>query len=172
MSLQSFDPVILRQNLHLADGDGIELCQTLGLRHSFADKYCIQVFQIGQADQLRDIGVVADVSFEIRMAVPPLLCSHTEEGHVQDIGFTGIHYGNLLWGKLWRNQILLDGIRMDAVVDLGQISLDVPAKLFHLLGLEPLKFLDQIQLEFNRNPGGKLKGDLFVCISATLSTSF
>lgn len=46
MSLQSFDPVILRQNLHLADGDGIELCQTLGLRHSFADKYCIQVSRL------------------------------------------------------------------------------------------------------------------------------
>ena len=100
MSLQSFDAVILRQDLHLADGDGIELCQTLGLRHSFADKYCIQVFQIGQADQLRDIGVVADVSFEIRMAVPPLFCSHTEEGHVQDIGFTGIHYDSTVYPPL------------------------------------------------------------------------
>ena len=28
---QSFDPVILRQDLHLADSDGIELCQPLGL---------------------------------------------------------------------------------------------------------------------------------------------
>ena len=55
MSLQSFDSVILRQNLHLPDSDGIELCQSLGLRYSFADEHCIQVFQIGQADQLRDI---------------------------------------------------------------------------------------------------------------------
>ena len=31
MSLQSFDAVILYQDLHLADGDGIELCQPLGL---------------------------------------------------------------------------------------------------------------------------------------------
>ncbi len=31
MSLQSFDPMVLRQDLHLADGDGIELCQPLGL---------------------------------------------------------------------------------------------------------------------------------------------
>ena len=31
MSLQSFDTVILRQDLHLADGDGVELCQPLGL---------------------------------------------------------------------------------------------------------------------------------------------
>lgn len=61
MSLQSFDAVILRQNLHLADGDGVELCQTLGLGHPFADEHCIQVFQIGQADQLRDIGISCDL---------------------------------------------------------------------------------------------------------------
>src|SRR5699024_8931295 len=33
MSLQSFDAVILRQDFHLTDGDGVELCQPLGLRH-------------------------------------------------------------------------------------------------------------------------------------------
>ena len=55
MSLQSFDAVILRQDLHLADGDGVEFCQPLGLGHPFADEHRIQVFQIGQADQLRDI---------------------------------------------------------------------------------------------------------------------
>ena len=31
MSLQRFDTVILRQDLHLADGDGVEFCQPLGL---------------------------------------------------------------------------------------------------------------------------------------------
>ena len=52
MSLQSFDAVILRQDLHLADSDGIELCQPLGLRHPLVDEHRIQVFLIGQADQL------------------------------------------------------------------------------------------------------------------------
>ena len=61
MSLQSFDAVILSQDLHLADGDGIEFCQPFGLRHPLIDEHRIQVFQIGQADQLRDIGVVADM---------------------------------------------------------------------------------------------------------------
>ena len=46
MSLQSFDSVILRQNLHLAYSDGIELCQPLGLRHPLVDEYSIQVLQI------------------------------------------------------------------------------------------------------------------------------
>ena len=70
MSLQSFDSVILCQNLHLADSDGIELCQPLGLRHPLVDEHRIQVFQIGQADQLRDIGVTGDLS--LRVEVPTL----------------------------------------------------------------------------------------------------
>ena len=31
MSLQSFDAVILYQDFHLADGDGVGICQPLGL---------------------------------------------------------------------------------------------------------------------------------------------
>ena len=45
-------PVILRQHLHLTDGNGIELCQALRLRDSFVDEHCIQVLQIGQAHKL------------------------------------------------------------------------------------------------------------------------
>ena len=164
MSLQSFDSVILSQDLHLAYSDGIEFCQPLGLRHSFADEHGIQVLQIGKADQLRDIGVVTDIPFQIGMAVPSLLCGHTEQSHIQDIGFTGIHHGNLLCGKLRWNQILLDGICMDSIVDLGQISLDVPAKLFHFLGLESFKFLDQIDFELRADPHTELKGNVFVGI--------
>ena len=82
MSLQSFDSVILSQDLHLAYSDGIEFCQPFGLRHPLIDEHRIQVLQIGQADQLRDIGVVTDIPFQIGMAVPLLLCSHTEQGHV------------------------------------------------------------------------------------------
>ena len=37
------NPVILRQHLHLADGNGVELCQTLRLRDSFVDEHCIQI---------------------------------------------------------------------------------------------------------------------------------
>ena len=63
--------MVLRQDLHLTDGDGIKFCQPLGLRHSFADEHRIQVLQIGQTDQLRDIGIVADIPLQIGMAVPP-----------------------------------------------------------------------------------------------------
>ena len=44
--------MILRQHFHLADGNGVELCQSLHLRDSFVDENRIQVFQIGQAHEL------------------------------------------------------------------------------------------------------------------------
>ena len=40
-------PVIFRQHLHLADGDGVEFCQSLRLRHSLVDENRIQVLQVG-----------------------------------------------------------------------------------------------------------------------------
>ena len=83
-------PVILRQHLHLADGDGVELCQTLRLRDSFVDEHRIQVLQIGQAHKLRNVGIVADVSFELRMGIASLFGRHPEQCHIQNIGFVGI----------------------------------------------------------------------------------
>ena len=44
--------VILRQRLHLTDGNGIEFRQALRLRDSFVDEHCSQVLQIGQAHEL------------------------------------------------------------------------------------------------------------------------
>ena len=50
-------PVILRQHLHLADGDGVEFCQSLRLRHSLVDENRIQVLQVGQAYKLGNISI-------------------------------------------------------------------------------------------------------------------
>ena len=68
-------PVILRQHLHLADGDGVEFCQSLRLRHSLVDENRIQVLQVGQAYKLGNISIVTDVVFEIRMGIAPLFVS-------------------------------------------------------------------------------------------------
>ena len=35
--------VILRQHLHLTDGNGVEFRQSLRLRDSFVDEHCIQI---------------------------------------------------------------------------------------------------------------------------------
>ena len=58
------------------------------------------------------------------MGIPPLLGRHAEQGHVQDISLVGIDQGNLPSGQFRRDQIFLDGIRMNAIVDLGEVALD------------------------------------------------
>ena len=58
------------------------------------------------------------------MGIPPLLGRHAEQGHVQDISLVGIDQGNLPSGQFRRDQIFLDGIRMNAIVDLGKVALD------------------------------------------------
>ena len=82
--------MILRQHFHLADGNGVELCQSLHLRDSFVDENRIQVFQVGQAHELRYIGIVADVALKILVGVTLLLGCHTKQRHIQNIGFVGI----------------------------------------------------------------------------------
>ena len=82
--------MILRQHLHLTDGNGIEFRQTLRLRDSFVDEHRVQILQIGQAHELRYIGIVADVAFKILVGVTLLLGCHTKQRHIQNIGFVGI----------------------------------------------------------------------------------
>ena len=38
--------VILRQHLHLANSNGVELCQPFRLRYSFINEHGIQIFQV------------------------------------------------------------------------------------------------------------------------------
>ena len=41
---------------------------------------------------------------------------------------------------------------MNAIIDLGKVALDIPAKLFHFLGLEPLKLFDQVKFKLHGDP--------------------
>ena len=162
--------MVFRQHLHLADGNGVELCQTLCLRDSFVDEHRIQVLQIGQAHKLRNVGIVADVAFKIRVGIAPLFGRHTKQRHIQDIGFIGIDQGNLPGRQFRWDQILLDGIRVNAIIDLGKVALDIPAKLLQLLGLEPLKLFDEVDFEFGADPHTELKGDVLICVCSTISS--
>ena len=117
LPLQHFDPVILSQYLHLADCYGIQPCQPFRLGHPLADKYGVQIFQIGKAHELRNICVIPDIALQLRVTIPPLLCGHAKQSHVQDICFTGVNEGNLLGGEFRRDQVLLDGVGMDAIID-------------------------------------------------------
>jgi hypothetical protein len=62
---------------------------------------------------------------------------------------------------------------VQAIIDLGEGAIEVPgegkAAVFVLL--EPLEFLDEVKLKFNRNPRGKFKSNVAVSESATIAAS-
>ncbi len=67
-SFQQFSVIISTfENTHLMDGNLIQFHQSLGLRHSLLNEHRIDVLHIGKAYKLVDGGVIADVSFEVRI---------------------------------------------------------------------------------------------------------
>src|SRR3989344_2102214 len=71
-----------------------------------------------------------------------------------------------------RNQVRFDGVGVDAVVELGKGTVQVPgerqAAVFILL--EALELLDQVELELDRYPGGEFEGDVLVSIGAAVTS--
>ena len=53
---------------------------------------------------------------------------------------------------------------MDAVVDLGEGALEIPAELEAVVFLvfEPLEFLDEVEFELNRDPGSEFESNVLV----------
>ena len=137
-----------RKNSHLRNGNPIQLQQPFSLRYPVIDKNSIQTFQIGKADQFIDIGVIPDVPFFIGIGFPPFLSCHPEHRHIQDIRFVRINNGGFAAVKFRRNQVLLDGIRMNPVIQFGKFSLRAPAKLSLLFSFEPLKFFNDAVCKF------------------------
>ena len=77
------------------------------------------------------------------------------------IGFVGIDERLGAGRYVFRNQVLLDGVGMDPVIDLGQLPVEVPAEgeeAAVFFALEPLVILDDVKLEFRRDPGSEFKG--------------
>ena len=58
---------------------------------------------------------------------------------------------------------------MNAVVYFGKVTADVPSQLFLLFVFQALEFFDEIKFKLYRNPGGKLKSNIFVSISASIA---
>ena len=158
------------RNSHLRNGNPVQLQQPLSLRYPIIDEYGIQTFQIGKADQFIDIGVIPDVSFFIGIGFPPFLSCHPEHRHIQDIRFIRINNGGFAAVKFRRNQVLLDGIRMNPVIQFGKLSLRAPAKLFLFFLFKTLKLFVKIQLKFNGNPACKFKSNVLVGKRPTISS--
>ena len=170
--LQPFNPTIIRQYPHLLNGHFVQSFKPFILGESVIDKKSVQVFEIGQTDQLRDIGVVPDISCFVWIRIPPHGSGHAEKSHVQDIRFRGINSVNLRFSQFVGDKIFLDDIGMNPIVDFGQIPPDVPTQLLFLFILQPLELLDEIKFKLRGDPRSKLESDVFMGIGAAVSASF
>jgi hypothetical protein len=154
------------------DRDCIQFCQPLGLENIFANKMRVEVLKVREADQLRDIGVIPDIPFFVRVVVAPFFCREPEESHVEKIGFGCVHPVDLGLLELFRDQVLFDRVRVNPVVDLCKVTPDIPTQLFAFLIFESLEFLDEVEFEFHRDPGREFKRDILVSIGTAMSSGF
>ena len=66
------------------DGDFVEALETLRLSDAVVDHHRIDVFEIGNADELIDVGVISLITFECRIRRLPLLMGATEKRDIAD----------------------------------------------------------------------------------------
>jgi hypothetical protein len=66
----------------------------------------------------------------------------------------------------------LDCVGVDAVVELGQGAIQVPCErqAIAFILLEALELLDEVELELDGYPGGKLKGNVLVRVRTAVTS--
>lgn len=67
-----------------------------------------------------------------------------------------------------------DGVRVDAVVQFRERAVEIPSQRMPppLVLLQPLEFLDEVELELDRNPRRELKRDVLVGIRPAIAPGF
>ena len=94
--------------------------------------------------------MVADIALSLEMSVAPLPGGLAEEGHVQEVGFARIHGRRLDLGNRGRDERVFNGVRVDAIIDLGEGALEIPinfeAVVFFIL--EALELPDEVEFKF------------------------
>jgi len=138
----------------LANRDLVEALEAVGLWNAHVDEFGVHGFDIRENQQLFDAGVFEHVAFQIRIGVPPLPGGKTEEGDIQEVGLRGIGCGSLGKGDFWWDEVCLDGVRVDAVVQLGKCAIEIPSEreAAVFVFFEALEFNNQVELELGRNP--------------------
>ena len=106
----------------------IKPLEPVALRQRHVGELGVHALDIGEDEELFDGGVVAHVAIELGIDVTPLLRGLAEEGHVQQIGLGGVSDGSLRGRDLRRDEVRLDGVGVDAVVELGEGAVEVPRK--------------------------------------------
>ena len=117
------------------DGDCIESAKPFCLWKPIVYENGVQAFHIGQADELVNGGIITNVSLEIGIGVPPFSRRHAEQGDIKKVGLIGIDKGNLFLRHFGRNEILLDGIGVNAIVHFREFPFGSPANEFLLFFL-------------------------------------
>jgi len=114
--------------LQLADGDFVESWEPLPLGQTHVDEFGVHALDVGQHEQLLDGGVVAHVAFATEIGFAPLFSGLAEEGHVEHIGLAGIDHGGLGGGDGGGDDVGLNGVGVDAAVELGEGAVEVPPR--------------------------------------------
>lgn len=116
--------------------------------------------------------MVTHVALCFRVGNSPLLCGHAKNGNVEHVGFAGeVETFPSGVPVNQRHEIGSDGIGVKIVVDLGEQAADIPVQRFLPFCLQPLEFLDEVNLKRRAEPIAKLDGDVFVGISAPIPPS-
>ena len=152
------------------DSDLVQLHEPIALRHTLLDENRVEVLHIRQTDKFIDRGVIAYVPLEIGIGFAPLLCRNSEHRHIQHIGFVGVDDVCLCRSDLRRDKVLLYGICMHAVVYFRQLTFSRPTQQPLFLRLQPLKFLDDVEFKFNRNPACELQCNVFMRIRSAITS--
>jgi len=81
------------------DSGLVQQFQPCGWRLPLMNEMRVQRFQVGQAHQLRDIGLVADVALVAGVFIAPLFRGFAEQRHVQQVCLAGIDEVDLPRGE-------------------------------------------------------------------------
>ena len=65
------------------------------MREGLGNEHGVEILQVGKADKLGDVGLVADVAAFLGGFVAPLGGGFAEEGEVEHVGFAGVNEGGL-----------------------------------------------------------------------------
>ena len=120
------------------DCNFVQALEALRLRNAVLDHHRIEILHVRDADELIDVRIVPLIALQVGMPHLPLLMRLAKEGDVEYIRLIRVDDVHLRPRDRRRNEMLLNGIRVNAIVDLRQFPLRGPTELGLFLGLQSL----------------------------------
>lgn len=139
-------------NFHLLYGYPVGFDDSVRLCHSVVNECSIHILHVRQSDWFVDGGRITNITILLRSQFPPFPCRHSKHRYVEYISLVGILHDGLLTRDLRRDEIGLDGIRMNTIVYFGKFPFGRPLYMLLLFSFQALELSNKIQLEPYRNP--------------------